>query len=400
MNLFPAAVSLTVQAMLLGARWAGRRRHLCLEQAAGVSDHSRVDELKARVLLLEDALALRDAHIEVLEQRLRKGNVRRPYEPRERLRILWLREYFQIPRRRLREMLGVSRSSVHRWLKALRENASGRRARHKEPANKTPQDIVALVWEILGQNPLWGRHRIAMALWAIGVFLAPSTVRDILLRPRPQEPLPAAQSARKRRRCSVRITATSPNQTWSLDRTRVWRWGIWPTWVLVAVDHFSRKLVSASSLYGSDGGWVIEAMEGAFRRHGPPEELVSDKDPVFTCEAFQKFLRRWGVRQRFGRLGRHGSVAVTERAILTLKREWLRRAAIIRGADHLELLLSEFAVYYNEYRGHMTLGGATPDVIHRRVYWEHPDRSAKTLPPRIERRHFAEARVTAFRIAA
>ena len=214
MNLFPAVVSLTVQAMLLSARWAGRRRHLCLEQAAGVSDHSRVVELKARVLLLEDALALRDAHIEVLEQRLRRGRIRRPYEPTERLRILWLSEYSQIPRRRLREMLGVSRSSVHRWLKALRDGVFGRRARRREPANKTPQDVVALVWEIFGQNRGWGRHRIAMALWAIGVFLAPSTVRDILLRARPKEPVPAAQFAKRRRRGAVRITATSPNQTW------------------------------------------------------------------------------------------------------------------------------------------------------------------------------------------
>ena len=172
------------------------------------------------------------------------------------------------------------------------------------------------------------------------------------------------------------------------------------TTVLVAVDHFSRMTMSVSPLYGSDGGWVIEAMESAFRRHGAPIELVCDKDPVFTSGAFHQLLRRWGVRQRFGTLGRYGSVAVTERAILTLKGEWLRRVAMIRGADHLKQLLSEFAVYYNEYRGHMTLGGATPGVIHRRLHWERPDRSAKTLQPGIERRHFAEARVTAFRLAA
>ena len=100
MKVFPLAVSLTVQAMLLNARWAGRRRQLCLEQAAGVADHSRVAELEARVLFLEDALALRDAHIEVLERRLGESGVRRPYEPTLRLRILWLAEYFQVPRRR------------------------------------------------------------------------------------------------------------------------------------------------------------------------------------------------------------------------------------------------------------------------------------------------------------
>lgn len=400
MNMFAGVVSLTVQAMLLSARWAGRRRRLCLEQAAGVSDHSRIAELEARVLLLEDVLALRDAHVEVLERRLGKGRIRRPYQPRERLRVLWLCEYFQIPRRRLREMLGVSRSSVHRWLRALRTGVFGSRRPRRAPANKTPQEIVELVWEIFTQNPTWGRHRIAMTLWTVGVFLAPSTVRDILLRPRPEEPVPVAQAAKRRRRGAVRITVTSPNQTWSLDRTRVYRWGIWPTWVLVAVDHFSRKVTTARALYGSGSEWVIEAMEDAFRRYGAPRKLISDQDPVFTSAAFRELLHRWRVSQQFGALGRHGSVAVTERAILTLKGEWLRRVPIIRGADHLEHVLSEFSIYYNGYRGHMTLGGATPDVAHRRLQWQRPDRSAKRSPPKIERRHFAEARVTAFRAAA
>jgi hypothetical protein len=49
MKVFPLAVSLTVQAVLLNVRWAGRRRLLCLDQAAGVADHGRVAELEARV---------------------------------------------------------------------------------------------------------------------------------------------------------------------------------------------------------------------------------------------------------------------------------------------------------------------------------------------------------------
>jgi hypothetical protein len=114
MNALPLAVSLMVEAMLLNVRWAGRRRQLCLEQAAGVADHNRLAELEARVLFLEDALALRDAHTEVLERRFGRSGVRRPYEPTLRLRILWLAEYFQVPRRRTRESLAVSRSSVYR----------------------------------------------------------------------------------------------------------------------------------------------------------------------------------------------------------------------------------------------------------------------------------------------
>ena len=336
----------------------------------------------------------------MLEQRLRKSTSRRPYEPTERLRILWLCEYFGIPRRRLREMLGVSRSSVHRWLKSLRKGLFGRRCRRTEPANRTPEEIVSLVWEVFSQNSTWGRHRIAMALWTMGVFVSPTAVRDILLRARPEQPAPAVQATKGRRRSPVRITAKCPDNTWSLDKTRVHRWGIWPTWVLVVVDHFSRKLVSVSPLYGSDADWVVEAMEKALRWHGPPAEVISDRDPVFTCRAFRDLLRRWGTRQRFGRLGEPGSVAVTERATLTLKEEWLSRVPILRGANQLEQLLSDFAIHYNEYRGHMALRGAAPNAVHTGQHWQRPERPTKALPVRMERRHFAEVRVTASRLAA
>ena len=51
-NVFPLAVSLLVQAILLSAKWAGQRRQLCLEEAGGVADHGRLIELQARVLTL------------------------------------------------------------------------------------------------------------------------------------------------------------------------------------------------------------------------------------------------------------------------------------------------------------------------------------------------------------
>ena len=73
---------------------------------------------------------------------------------------------------------------------------------------------------------------------------------------------------------------------------------------------------------------------------------------------------------------------------------------MIRGLDHLDRLLRDFAVYYNQYRGHATLGGAVPSVIHRGEEWIKPAKSAKTLPLNFERRFFADTRITAYRLAA
>jgi transposase InsO family protein len=88
---------------------------------------------------------------------------------------------------------------------------------------------------------------------------------------------------------------------------------------------------------------------------------------------FAELLRDWHITQRFAAVGKHGSIAVTERAILTLKQEWLRRVPVIRGVDHPSQLLDDLSEYYNHWRGHSTMGGAVPSVIHRGEVWQRPD---------------------------
>jgi len=194
--------------------------------------------------------------------------------------------------------------------------------------------------------------------------------------------------------------ARCPNHVWSVDRTRVLRWGIWPTWVLVAIDHFSRKVVACCPLEGPNAGWVVEAIEEAFLRHGAPRHLISDQEGVFISDAFRELLTPWGVKHRFGAVGKHGSIAVTERVIRTLKYDWLKRVPLIKGLDHLQALLADFACYYNSWRPHSTLNGAVPQVIHARQQWLAPPKTAKTAPTNIERRFFAEVHITGFRLAA
>jgi transposase InsO family protein len=400
MEAFPASVALIIRALVVSARWAGRSRQSTLEEMTAAAETSRVAELEARVATLEDIVELRDAHIEVLESRLGEKRPRKPYPLTERLRIIWLMEYFQIPHRRLEKTLGVSRSSVRRWLKAFERGSLGKRYEPKEPVNKTPREIAQLIWEIFQQNPMWGKERIAMTLWGLGIFVAASTVRNILRRPRPRRSSPGLAAAEGIKADPRQIVARYPNHVWSVDRTRVWRWGLWPTWVLVAVDHFSRSMTAVSALEGPNAGWVVEALEQAFVRHGPPKHIITDQEGVFASDAFRDLLHEWNVRQRFGAVGKHGSIAVTERAILTLKQEWLRRVPVIRGRDHLSQLLDDFSDYYNECRGHSTIGGAVPWVIHCGAIWERPDREAKTVSGLVEQRSYLDVRVTAFRLAA
>ena len=194
--------------------------------------------------------------------------------------------------------------------------------------------------------------------------------------------------------------ARYPNHVWSVDRTRVWRWHIWPTWTLAAVDHFSRMVTAVCPLEGPNAGWVVDVLENAFLRHGSPKHIITDQEGVFISDVFGELLSHWNVKQRFGAVGKQGSIAVTERAILTLKQEWLRRVPVIRGLDHLRQLFGDFAEYCNGWRGHMTLDGAMPEVVHRGERWQKPPLSAKRVVGTIECLLFRDTKTTAYRLAA
>jgi len=88
-------------------------------------------------------------------------------------------------------------------------------------------------------------------------------------------------------------------------------------------------------------GLVVGALEQAFVRHGSRKYIITDQEGVSASDAFRDLLCQWNVRQRFGAVGRHGPIAVTERAILTSKQEWLRRVPVIRGMDHPSQLLDD-----------------------------------------------------------
>jgi putative transposase len=388
-----------MKAVLLSARWAGRRRRLALAQAAKAGDDGAAAQ--AENVVLRGTIELLTEQLSCARRRLKAANIRMPYSPAERLHILWCIEYFGIPRRQIPKCFGVARSTVWRWLRRLQDGIGLCGRKCQACVRRTPEELVRLVWEMHELNLEWGRRHIALVLGTLGVFLAASTVRNILLRPKPRpEGSPAAAAGRPEQTQPRQIVARCPNHVWSVDRTRVWRWRIWPTWVLVAIDHFSRRVVACCPLEGPNAGWVVGALEEAFRHHGPPKHIITDQEGIFTGEALAELLWDWDIKHRFGAVGKHGSIAVTERVIRTLKYEWLRRVPVIRGLDHLGRLLADFALYYNTWRPHSALKGAVPELIHADREWSPPPKTAKTIPANIERRFFPETRITGFRLAA
>jgi putative transposase len=356
-----------------------------------------IDAKAKEILFLKDRVYQLEMQVSIPQKHLHKKGQNPRYTVRERLLILWHIEAFQIPRRKVSRYFGIARSTLYRWLHHIEKEESSAPA-----ANKTPTEIATLVWEITKANLSWGRIRIPNQLELLGIFLSASTVRNILQRPKPPNaPTPAATPEKTEEKPEARsIPAWYPNHVWSVDTAKVRCWGLWPLHVLVAIDHFSRKVVCVAPLEGPNAGWIIDALEQALRKHGGLKHLISDQAPVFVGDAFAELLKQWNIKPRFGAVGKYGSIAVTERVIRTLKYEWLRCAPLIKGFDHLTCLCTEFEHWYNTWRPHMTLGGLRSDDFYYDGEPEMLKRNAKTVPENIERHVFAETRLTAYRLEA
>jgi transposase InsO family protein len=386
------AVSLIFKAAIVAAKYSGRVRKRSLKRLAAMN----IDEKDKEILFLKDKLFQFETQNTILLKHVNKHQKKPHYTIRERLFILWHMETFEIPRRKVTEHLGVSRSTLYRWLHKIQDDDKQARI----PANKTPNDIAALIWEMTKANIDWGRFRIANQLALLKVFISASTVRNILNRPKPRKPdgFPVAFAKTEEKIESRSIPAWYPNHVWSIDTTEVLCWGIWPIKICVVIDHFSRKVMTAVPLEGPNAGWINNALENAIEKHGSPKHIISDQGSVFTGEVFAELLDCWDIKPRLGAVGKHGSIAVTERVIKTLKYEWLKRVSLIRGFDHLVTLCEEFEDWYNTWRPHMTLEGLRPDDVYYSRKSEKPKRDAKTLPCNIQQHLFRETRVTGYRL--
>ena len=178
------------------------------------------------------------------------------------------------------------------------------------------------------------------------------------------------------------VTAREPNHVWHVDLTTVpihsglWApWlpfalpQCWPFcwWVAVVVDHYSRRIMSVGVFANKPNCRMICAFLGRAMRvaNAKPKHLVCDRDSIFDCSAFRRWIRRKKIEPpRYGAVGKHGSIAVVERLIRTLKHESARRMIVPMRHRQFRNELLFFTSWYNEHRPHTWLDGRTPNEVY------------------------------------
>jgi len=332
------------------------------------------DRLRQEVALLQEELRIKDARM------VRIGPHKRPhYPPSERMAILELRAARGWSQQQTANAFQLTAATISSWMRRLEESGAEALVQLRQPVNRFPDLVRYAIQRLKALCPNMGKRRIADTLARAGLHLGTTTVGRILKEP-PRPPQPTAKLDGKARK----VTANRPNHVWHVDLTTVpIHGGFWATWlpfalpqswpfcwwVAVVLDHYSRRVMGLAVFRNEPTSRAVRTFLGRTISitGGPPKYLISDKGGQFWCDEFKDWCRPWQIKPRFGAVGKHGSIAVIERFIGTLKREGTRRILIpLRSAafrEELKLICD----WYNEFRPHQALKGCTPnEVYHRR----------------------------------
>ncbi len=184
------------------------------------------------------------------------------------------------------EKYGVSRQSVHAWLRRYEQAGLGGLVdRPKRPLSCPHQvsaEVEARVCELRRAHPRWGPVRLAFELARGGVSPAPSrmSVYRVLVRHGLISPKP-----RKRPKSSYRRwERDAPMALWQMDIIG----GAFladgtEAKVITGVDDHSRYCVICQVVPRATGRAVCLAFAGALRRFGVPAEVLTDNGKQFTA---------------------------------------------------------------------------------------------------------------------
>lgn len=231
------------------------------------------------------------------------------------------------------------------------------------------QRLLAIIAPIKAEQPGWGYRMI----WAYLKYRLGHTVNkkrvyrimkenDLLVKPNLK-----LKAKRDNQNNRSKPRATRPNQFWGIDMTKVMIESFGWLYLVIVLDWHTKKIVGHSISTRSRANDWLNAVNMACNRQYPEgvlhkdEELflVSDNGSQPTSEAFMRACSVMEIKQIFASYNNPKGNADTERAIKTIKHDFVWVREFKSPAEFIE----QFELWverYNTDRPHSTIGYRTP----------------------------------------
>jgi transposase InsO family protein len=264
----------------------------------------------------------------------------------------------------------VSRQAVHRWLRRYEDQGlAGLVDRSHRPTRCSHQmDPTTEVWvlEARRRNPGWGPRRLVHEAARSGLVPVPS--RSGVYRALRRAGLIDPEARRRRDRRFRRWERGGAMELWQMDVVG----GVLladgrEAKILTGIDDHSRFVVCAGLMLRATSRAVCSHFAEAMRRHGVPQEILTDNGKVFTGRfghkdtevLFDRICRENGIDHLLTAPRRPQTTGKIERFHRTLRQEFLT-GRVFQDMASAQHELDRWVRSYNIERPHSALSMATP----------------------------------------
>ena len=265
---------------------------------------------------------------------------------------------------------GVVRQTVHTWLRRYASDGLvglvDRSSRPGSCPHQTPAEIEARIVEMRRAHPGWGPRTIGYHLEQAGVVPVPS--RSAIYRTLTRHRLIDPQQRRKRRSDYKRWERARAMELWQMDIMG----GVFlvdgsELKVVTGIDDHSRFCVSAKVVRRATAKPVCDALAEGMRRHGVPDQILTDNGKVFTGRfgpgsgevLFDRICRENGIRHLLTAPRSPTTTGKVERFHKTLKKDFLA-GKTFESLEDAQYQLDQWVVEYNTQRPHQGIGMVPP----------------------------------------
>jgi transposase InsO family protein len=267
---------------------------------------------------------------------------------------------------------GVSRQSVHVWLRryAADQTLGDRSSRPYGCPHQMSPVVEARIVEIRRAHLVWGADRIGYQLEREGIGPVPG--RTSIYRALVRNGLVVPGQRKRRRKDYRRWERARPMELWQLDVVGGFHLaGGTELKAVSGIDDSSRFAVSATLVRRATAGPVCEALLAALRRHGVPDQILTDNGKVFTGRfgpagssaevLFDRVCAENGIRHLLTAPRSPTTTGKVERWHKTIRAEFLRDHDYQHATmAELQQALDAWVDHYNTERPHQALGMRPP----------------------------------------
>ena len=116
----------------------------------------------------------------------------------------------------------------------------------------------------------------------------------------------------------------------------------------MVIDHYSRHVMCFGIFRNNPTSESVQRfLESAIETSATPKYIICDKGKQFWCDMFKDWCDRHGITPRFGAVGQHGSIALVERFILSLKNGCTRVIVVPFSKEAFHQEITYFMDWYN-----------------------------------------------------